>query len=201
MLIKSVIFKEDFRCYKKGEKISFNDKLTVISGDNGSGKSTLVSAIRCLYKVKWSMSHDQRAEGKIDIKASNFTDGKLAYLDLSQDLYKTSSEINFDDFETYREAISSSSGEGSFLQILKLIQKNAKDSDLLILDEPERGLSIKIQKKLFDVINHINKSYPDLQIIIITHSELLMSLRTELFSTSHKSYISNSEYLSWMLES
>lgn len=199
MFLNSVTFLEDFRCYKKDEKIEFNDKLTVITGDNGSGKSTLISSIRSMFKIKWSFSDDPQCYNKVVLDCKNL-EGKLTYLDLTQDLYKTSPEIQTHDIDTYLSALHSSSGEGSFLQILKLIEKEAAGSDLLILDEPERGLSIKKQNIILKIIDHINKLHPNLQIILITHSDLLMCLNENVFSTSHKKYISIQEYMKWMFE-
>ena len=149
LFLSKIKFIDDFRCYKKGDEIELKNQLTVITGDNGSGKSSLISCIRQLFDTKWSMSTEESAKDKIESDVDG--NQKIGYLDLSADLYKGSAEFDFDNMDTFMQCMSSSSGEGSIFQMASFLKKN-RDCPLIILDEPERGLSIKKQRLMKDVL-------------------------------------------------
>lgn len=195
LFLKNVKFTEDFRVYKKDEEIEFKSSLTIITGDNGSGKSSLISCIRNLFKTKWTMSHCDAGNGKItsNVEGSH----EIGYFDTSADLHKNAVEFDFDNMSLFVQCTQASSGQGTLLQLANFFDIN-KDKKLLILDEPERGLSLR-SEQLF--INYILKSWfehPEMQILITTHSPLFMSMAEVVFSTSHKKYITHKEYLDWM---
>lgn len=198
----SVLFKEDFRCFEKGEVVIFDSNLTIITGNNGTGKSSLISCIRSMYETKWSMSQDSRAEGKIEVTGSS-TAGDCAtkavgYLDLSLDLYKNSPEIDFDDTGAYLRCLQASSGEGLLIQLVNFLLKHSKSSGLIIIDEPERGLSIKNQIMMSGLIKKFSDDYPGSQFIVTTHSEQIIRLKEKIWSTSHKREMTSEEYMDWL---
>lgn len=197
-ILPKVVFTNDFRCYKKGDEISLNESLTVITGDNGSGKSTLLSAIRKIFETKWSFSDELEAVDKIEANVPKNI--RIGYLDLSLDLHKTSPEINFDNMQTYMQCLNSSSGEGVFLQMVEFLNEHT-DLPLVILDEPERGLSIRLQLIMTKFIRQHRAKHPNQQIIITTHSRVFMNLSKEVYSTSHRDYIDPNEYIKWCFES
>ena len=198
MFLEKIKFVEDFRCYKKDEEIILKDNLTIITGDNGSGKSTLLSCIRNMYKTKWTVSDDPSGVGKIEISGDGDELGKVQYLDLCSDLYKNSIEFDYDNMNLYLQCMGSSSGEGVIFQLVNLLKTFSKDSDLVIIDEPERGLSIKNQFLISNVINKFATEHPDTQFIVTTHSEAILALKEKLWSTTHKSLISSDDYIKWL---
>lgn len=198
MFLEKIKFVEDFRCYKKDEEIILKDNLTIITGDNGSGKSTLLSCIRNMYKTKWTVSDDPSGVGKIEISGDGDELGKVQYLDLCSDLYKNSIEFDYDNMNLYLQCMGSSSGEGVIFQLVNLLKTFSKDSDLVIIDEPERGLSIKNQFLISNVINKFATEHPGTQFIVTTHSEAILALKEELWSTTHKSLISSDDYIKWL---
>lgn len=196
MFLDEITFLKDFRCYKKNEKIKFNNQVTIISGDNGSGKSTLISCIRKQFKTKWTHSDDICAEEMISTGIENSKKIEIAYLCFSSDMLKNSSSFD-DDISLHIKVLNLSSGQGSLEQLVDKVEKN-KEKQLLILDEPEKGLSIK---RVFLILKYLKKHIienPNQQIIIVTHSEILMNLSEELYSTSHKKTMSRNDYLSWI---
>lgn len=196
LILPQVNFIEDFRCYKAGDSVEFREPLTVITGDNGSGKSTLISTIRQLFKSKWTASNENQAKDKIE---KTVPDGiTIGYLDLSQDLYKGSPEFDFDNMPLFLKCMGSSSGEGVIFQLSHFLDANV-NVPLIILDEPERGLSIRMQLIMSKLICHHRAKYPDQQMLITTHSRLFMDLAVQVYSTTHRSYISPTNYIKYML--
>jgi len=202
MFLNKIKFIEDFRCYKTGEEIEFKDNLTIISGDNGSGKSSLLSCIRNMYKVKWTLSDDSGGKGKIEVTGDSeeSVEGDVFYLDLCSDLYKNSAEFDYDNMSVYLQCMNSSSGEGVIYQLVSLLTTKLKDAKMIIIDEPERGLSIKNQFKIANVINKFVNDNPDVQFLVTTHSEALLLSKKELWSASHKSYLPSEDYMRWLYQ-
>jgi predicted ATPase len=197
MLLEKVVFKKDYRCFKKDEVINFKDRVTVITGDNGSGKSTLISCIRNCFKTEWSMSDDSNSRDIVETNIDNSNDIEIEYLCLSKDLLSTSSEFG-NNISLQIKTMQMSSGQGSLEQLIDKVEKS-KNSPILILDEPERGLSLKRQ---FLVCKYLSKHIlenPNQQVIIVTHSDAIMQLSELVYSTSHKDYITCNDYLSWMV--
>ena len=199
-MLKSIKFKEDFRTFKAGHTVKF-DKLTIITGDNGTGKSTIISCIRQNIGAKWSMSDSSQCKDKIEhVEACN-TNIKLFYLDTFKDLYANSPVFDFDNMNLYLSCYHRSSGQGLFAQIADMIGKFkgaiADGFDpILILDEPERGLSLKTQCTLRKMISFLNENLGG-QIIVTTHAPVIMSLLPEIYSTSHMKTLPYNDYIAW----
>ena len=196
-LLKNITFLNNYRTYKKGFKISFEKQVNVVTGDNGSGKSSLISCIRNFFDAKWTYSHDSRADSIIEIDSDPTI--KIGYLCFSSDSHKTASEIDFDDFDTWKNCMDSSSGQSSIIQLKSFlsIHENFK---LIILDEPERGLSSKNVRIVLSLLKEHIKEHPLQQIIISTNSEILMSISEDekVFSASHMKTITVNDYISFM---
>lgn len=197
MYLENIKFEKDFRCFKKGEAINFKNQITVITGDNGSGKSTLLSCIRQCFKTKWSMSDDTSAKDVVVTNIENSDKQDISYLCFSSDLLQNSASFD-DDIQLHMKVLNMSSGQGSLEQLVDKVEKS-KDKKLLILDEPERGLSYKRVCLIFNYLIKHSEKNPNQQIIIVTHSPVLMDFGNDVFSTSHKKYISKSEYFKWMV--
>lgn len=192
MLVNEIEFKQEHRCYNAGDKVVFNNNLTIITGDNGTGKSTLITCIRSLYKSKWSMSYDRDAHENLVQDANQ--EVEIGYLDCSQDLYKNSPEMDFENFDIFKECRGNSSGQGSVLQLLSMLDRH-KNKGLIIIDEPERGLSLKWQNTIAKELLTFSENNPDIQLIITTHSAKIMNIANEVYSTSHRAYLSSEKYL------
>ena len=196
MILPSITFKKDYRVFKEEQTITFKNPITVITGDNGTGKSSLLGAIRNLFpRIKWTMSQDSSSKGVL--KESEMTDVKASYLCLSKDLYANASEFDYDNMDVFLATMQLSSGQGAFTQLVDML-KNCADADLLIFDEPERGLSIAHQTVVCEIIRQFSELHPNTQIIITTHSPRVMELCEEVYSMNHKKYVEPTEYLDFI---
>lgn len=196
MILPSITFKKDYRVFKEGQTITFKNPITVITGDNGTGKSSLLGAIRNLFpRIKWTMSQDSSSKGVL--KESEMIDVKASYLCLSKDLYANASEFDYDNMDVFLATMQLSSGQGAFTQLVDML-KNCADADLLIFDEPERGLSIAHQTVLCEIIRIFSEKYPKTQFIITTHSLRVMSLCDEVLSLNHGRFIDPTSYFNFI---
>jgi predicted ATPase len=154
-MINSVTFKENYRCFKKGQEIVL-DNWTVLVGDQGSGKSTIIRTIR-------------EQKEKLDIDGE-FPE-KCIFFDSEKDNLRTLPFFG-EDMLTQVNSIFASHGQGQLQTFEKLFvlegQKPIKDA-FICLDEPEAGLSLNNQWFLADVIRNLHYRYKN-QVIVATHS-------------------------------
>jgi predicted ATPase len=197
--LNNITFLKDFRCYKKGEEIKLENQVTVITGDNGSGKSTLLSCIRSSFITKWTYSDDPNTENVISTNVTDSKSTEIDYLCFSGDMLANSSSFD-DNMDLHLRTMSMSSGQGALEQLIDKVE-NSKGKPLLILDEPEKGLSEKRINLIFNYLTKHSIDNPTQQIIIVTHSYILMQLSFNVYSTSHKADISTQNYRKWMKES
>jgi len=207
MKIKSITFKEDLRTIKKNTNIIFDNNITVITGDNGSGKSTIIKSIynktidnskmnNDIFTVETDISHSDII---VDLD-ENFKIGNTIVLDSCEGLLKHLSYFNDENMDLQVTCMKSSSGEGLLLQLANLNNIKNLSEKLLILDEPEKGLSIKQQLKTAKYLKFLVDKYNGLQIIVVTHSFGLLSYFNEVYSTNEFKYVKSSYYLDTMFD-
>ncbi|MCY9866437.1 ATP-binding protein [Vibrio coralliirubri] len=169
--LRSVEFAKDFRCYKAGTKIHLHAGLTLITGENGSGKTSLVGCIRSLYKqTPWTFS-DMGAEG---ILANEPMDKACLYIDLNMDLLRNANDMNYDYVGLQISVMKKSAGQGAMLQLISMM--GDCKHEMVILDEPERGLSEASQFVVGKFVERFLNKYPERQIVVNTHSSIIMSI-------------------------
>lgn len=98
------------------------------------------------------------------------------------DIYIILREIGlfqFDTFNVFRSQYfdfnNVSSGEFHFLSLFSSILSNIKDNSLIIIDEPEISLHPNWQNKLLHTLSPIFTSFPRAQVIVASHSHLMVS--------------------------
>lgn len=170
-------FNKDFRIFKAGQRFDFDPYLNVIIGDNGSGKSSLIGCIRELFpKTRWTVSEISIDKGVLSNQP--FEGEECQYIDLSSDLLREQ-HTHFDSKYSSLQikCMDKSSGQAAFLQLG--VQLEDHTSEVVIIDEPERGLSQAKQMVLAYLIKKNIESHPERQFFVITHSyELMQALET-----------------------
>lgn len=157
--------------------MEFQTGLNAIVGENGSGKSTLLDLLQ-----------EKNSVSKITAKKGTQT----RFLDTERANPRTKA-LDPDDPMLFRFSIGSrfmSHGE----VMLPMIQACEDFKDLvLIIDEPEAGLSLKNQKGVLEsLLKAVNNGC---QVIIATHSYIIISNIPEVFSMDEKKWIKSSDYL------
>ena len=73
-------------------------------------------------------------------------------------------------------------------------QLSSVEDSLIVLDEPETSLSLESQIKIREKLIEISKKN---QLIIITHSPVIMSLSDKIYDFNKKKYISTKDHLKY----
>jgi predicted ATPase len=146
----------------------------------------------------WSSSNEHNAKGNISTNVEDSENIDIDYLCFSGDLLKHAAALG-DDMHLHIRAMNMSSGQGALEQLIDKVEKSI-DKPLLILDEPEKGLSSKRVNLIFKYLLMHAYKHPKQQMIIVTHSKILMELGISVYSASHRKNISAKEYIEWMEE-
>lgn len=182
-------FQREFRCFKKGELFEFKPGLNLIVGDQGCGKSSLFFSI-----MNW---------GESGIAMDYDTESNYSFLDTESmnPRVKDSFDHNkHNSVEQYDKALFDHSINRNFVYgemshgevILPLVMSLKEKGKTIFIDEPEAGLSIKSQHKILDYFQNLAK---DNQLIIATHSLILIESVKEVLSLEHKKWMTSEEFI------
>ncbi len=99
-----------------------------------------------------------------------------------------------DEMETDITAAAIATMQSHGQSIFPLIHDTMKGSNgrVILIDEPETALSIRSQHRMCGILYELSKSN---QLIIATHSPILMGLSDEVLSLEHKKWMNRIEFL------
>jgi predicted ATPase len=183
--IKSIEFAEDLRTFKKGERIEFDPRLTVLAGLNGCGKSTVLDILResCGVKDTSYMKADMLRSVSVEKGADEF---EAKYFDFHSGDRKYAGAFG-DDMMSQIASMRASSGIGLLIQFNATKIKKMRGG-LIILDEPDRGLAPKLQLQMEMLLVNL-ALIAENQVIVASHSKWLMDAAAtfgKLYSVEHK---------------
>jgi predicted ATPase len=207
---KEKVVEKTFVIFEKGLQVNFQP-ITIIVGDNGCGKTSLIKNLifpkeeyeNCRFfsdNIEKSQEEVLKNWVENEKRVLHFIH-QPNYIIVENNIHKNSHIDNFKKHHTKdgflqpqslldvwdMETFSNGENNLDFLNSLQTIS-NA----LIVLDEPETSLSIKSQCKIVKVIKKLARKN---QIIIITHSEILMKLASEVYDFEMKKYVETEKYL------
>lgn len=169
---------EKTREYKKlfngGSEFEVKAGINVLVGDNGCGKSTLIHK---LLKANPTVNaiHIDMEEANPNINTPGPQKGITYSIEEINNKFMWAAESHGE------------TREGVLMSILSI---NLDGFDLIILDEPEQGLSLKNQIKYFNKLKEMN-----IDVVIITHSKVFIELSETVFDVETMNWIDSKEYL------
>ena len=168
-----IIFKQDWRCFKKDQKFEFRKGINLLVGDQGTGKSSL---LKLIFESK---KHQDII--KINCKEKF----KTAFLDFEKQNPRTEKRI---DTIFQIASIFSSHGEtvNSILHSIKKLEE-----DIVLMDEPDMALSIRSILKLVKLFKELETNKT---IITSAHNPYLIE-PFDVLSLEHRKWMSGKEFI------
>lgn len=144
--------------------------ITVISGASGKGKTTLA---RILAGLEKSYGGEIRGIENKKISLMFQEDRLFEHLSALENVSLVCSEKKAQDILKYLELENSihlkpSQLSGGMCRRVALARAISFEGDILILDEPFKGLDITLKEKAFDLIKNYSKNHC---VILISHDE------------------------------
>lgn len=176
LYVKSLILKDTYQNIPPFTVV-FKEGINIIVGENGSGKSTL---------LELTMSYKNKNIVEIDYipKEYHYFNTEKHNPRIKGDL-SSSKSIGFD-------VTSRFVSHGQALLPIILASNSFKDSTLII-DEPEAGISLSNQKRVLEALKEAVNN--NCQVLVATHSYILIKNVPEVFSMDDKKWVSSESYL------
>jgi predicted ATPase len=176
MLFK-IIFKKDWRCFKKDQEFTFRKGINLLVGDQGSGKSSLLNVI--LRKDNNIIKID--CKEKYTTMFHDFEKNNPRQSQRLDDLFKIATV-----FSSHGETVNA---------ILKSLT-NPEASDIIFMDEPDMALSVRSIQKLINTLKSINNKH----VIAAVHNPFLIR-EFDVLSVEHNMWMSGNDFIKKHLES
>ena len=166
--------------------VEFRDSITLIVGENGSGKSTMLKYMSDRKAAKRDGVTDKMV---ISEESKNV---RSMYFDTEKNNPRINRPASFNavDVMNHLNGNMQSHGETLF-PILEYVGQ--MQNAVVLVDEPESGISLSNQKKLWEAFSAAAAN--GCQLVIATHSYLFIQWAGEVFDMSSGKYVSSERYI------
>jgi predicted ATPase len=187
MLMEFIKFKVDYRCFKKGFKLTFKPGLNLLVGDQGSGKSSLLGMIRDMATSNSFKKKD--AEKVAKVVADRCI---VRCFDFERDNPRTQSYFG-ENAMFQINSLWKSHGETARAILSTLTKLENLDKSVFVLDEPDTALS---PRSCYNLVKAFQKATGvGAQIIAAVHNPILIEGASEVYSLEHREWMSGTEFL------
>jgi ABC-type multidrug transport system ATPase subunit len=205
----TIKIKKDYRGLKENEEFVFDKDITIIVGSNGSGKSSLINLLRS----QWKGHYMGRIDRKSDLDELCSVEGLDEFVhkyDYATDTDSLAGKSFVDMSYLTKDkglgitVMRFSAGQTQLAQLNNIISKIATtykegEKQLVIFDEPEKGLDLKTQYKFASAIRNF-KPKLNTTCIVITHSLPFLDSFGSVYDMDTRSIMSTDELITTFLK-
>jgi predicted ATPase len=216
-MIKSIVFKKDFRSFKKGDKFELRPNYNILVGDQGAGKSTLIELIRSkLEPSKRFHESDSSYRAKSIISSEKIDDiieldcdaeTQCMAFDFERESARDTSAIHYDMVSEQMFAMRASHGQGNLVSLQRVLKKaiDTKNKiDTILLDEPDAAMSPRNCYALARIFQGLVERWGK-QVIVSAHNPIIINgidpvnktpnLWSEVLSVEDKRWMRGKDFL------
>lgn len=191
MYIKEIEILDNYRCFSKGQKFEFQP-ITFLVGDQGCGKSTILDGLQKQSKFL-----------KVVLTPEGVRGVNTFYFDTEKMNPRTSDPNNYANMDGTNRGIGFGSAlasrfasHGEVLVGFTVDALKKAKNCIVFLDEPEAGLSLRNQCKLWKEIEGAVSR--NCQLIVSTHSLVLIQAVSKVLSLEHKEWMDSTKFVDLM---
>ena len=188
--IKKILFNKEFRSYDAERLLEFRPGINLIVGDQGCGKSSLFYAIMNWQESGIAMDYDPKSSYRF--MDTEFMNPRLSF----QDKYHRGMSVKEYDSAKYEhvknQLIHDLTRQSHGESLLPMVLGSTEGGVTYFIDEPESGMSIRSQYK---ILEHFRNMSEHSQLIIATHSQVLINGVDEVLSLEHFRWMSPEEFI------
>src|ERR1039458_10062115 len=178
-LLSLVVFKKEYRCFRKGRKLTFRPGVNLLVGEQGCGKSSLLSLMHSLANGRPGAKYDrERALENISVSCESCA---IYFFDFEKGNLRTQSYFD-ENIRAQVASMFSSHGETTRAQHTSL-HRQLKEVDypfLVLLDEPDMALSPRSAYQLAAALDEAGSRGH--QILAAVHNPILIASQSQVFS-------------------
>jgi len=188
-MLQSIVFTEDWRCFKADDKFFFLPGVNLLVGDQGCGKSSLMAAIR---NCGMDLKPGDRAYNPDKKVAKVYTDGasQCMAFDFEHDNFRTKGWFDSGTTAFHVASMWQSHGEMQNTILRGLLEL---ENGVAFLDEPDMALSIRSACKLVETFNTVAEKGN--QIIAAVHNPIVIEAFPMVLSLEHGEWVASEDFI------